>query len=80
MREATDHLKWEIFKFLVHCNCNNWISWIIYEKEFIETIIANNKLDTLKFLVTNNFNLNREDEEGNIPLIYAIKSKNIWYC
>ncbi|ORX44721.1 ankyrin [Piromyces finnis] len=74
--EAIDNLKWEIFKFLVNFNANNCMSGDIYEKDIVEKVIANNKLDILKFLVINNLNINMKDKEGNTPLAYAIKAQN----
>jgi len=74
--EAIDNLKWEIFKFLVNFNANNCMSGDIYEKEIIEKVIENNKLDVLKFLLINNLNINTKDKDGNTPLAYAIKAKN----
>jgi ankyrin repeat protein len=77
LEEAINHLKWEIFKFLILYNVNNCMSGEIYDKEIVEKVISNNKLDVLKFLVTNNLNINTTDNEGNTPLAYAIKAKSI---
>ncbi|ORX81126.1 ankyrin, partial [Anaeromyces robustus] len=43
----------------------------------IEKIIINNDFNILKNLVEHHLDINAKDEEGNTPLIYAIKNRNI---
>ena len=60
----------EIFEYLVKNNVNE------FTDKIIKNIIFNDKLELLKILIENNYNVNSKDDEGNTLLVYAIKNCN----
>ncbi|ORX49662.1 ankyrin [Piromyces finnis] len=62
--------KTEIFEYLVKNNIKE------FTDKIIKNIIFNNKLDLLKILVDNHYDINSKDDEGNTLLVYAIKNCN----
>ncbi|ORX83059.1 ankyrin [Anaeromyces robustus] len=45
--------------------------------KIIDSIIDHERLDILKYLVTKNLDINSQDEEGQTPLIHAIKRRKL---
>jgi len=66
------NLNEEIFEYLVKYNINNITIRII------QTVINENNFHLLKMLIGPEFNvnINMKDKEGNISLVYAIKTRN----
>jgi len=61
-----------IINYLIHCGAD--IQSLVNDPKTVIMTIYNNRLDLLKVLVANHLNVNIKDENGNIPLVYAIKA------
>jgi len=61
-----------IVNYLIHCGAD--IQSLVNDPKTVIMIIYNRSLDLLKILVANHLNVNIKDENGNTPLVYAIKA------
>jgi len=61
--------KLKIFEYFVKYDINNFTS------EVINNLISKERLDLLKILIENNFNINLKDENDDTPLVYAFKNR-----
>jgi len=61
-----------IVSYLIHCGAD--IQSIVKDVKIVITIIYNRSLELLKILMANHLNVNIKDENGNTPLVYAIKA------
>ncbi|ORY23647.1 ankyrin [Neocallimastix californiae] len=82
-RETYNHfvkmykIKKDIFEILIKSNAKNQNSSELYMDESIpRIIISNGRLDLLKILVENNFDINTKDDYGDTILNYAINSED----
>ena len=67
----------DIFEILIKSNAKNQNSSELYMDESIpRIIISNGRLDLLKILVKNNFDINTKDHNGDTILNYAINSED----
>ncbi|OUM65800.1 hypothetical protein PIROE2DRAFT_26859, partial [Piromyces sp. E2] len=61
-----------IVNYLIHCGAD--IQSLVNNPKTVIMIIYNRSLDLLKILVAKHLNINIMDENGNTPLVYAIKA------
>ncbi|ORX45982.1 hypothetical protein BCR36DRAFT_585445 [Piromyces finnis] len=57
----------EIFEYIARKHIE------LFTPNIVNDIISRDRLDLLKILVQNQLDINIQDENGNIPLVYAIK-------
>ncbi|ORY58275.1 ankyrin [Neocallimastix californiae] len=66
MKAINNNGKKEIFEYIAHKRINEFTSVLISE------IISWHRLDLIKILIENHLEVNLRDEQGNIPLTYAV--------
>jgi len=66
MKAINNNGKKEIFEYIAHKRINEFTSVLISE------IISWHLLDLIKILIENHLEVNLRDEQGNIPLTYAV--------
>ncbi|OUM63992.1 hypothetical protein PIROE2DRAFT_43024 [Piromyces sp. E2] len=77
LKRVSDIGNKEIFEYLIKYNVNNCITGEICENDIIYTVINKNRLDLVKILVTNNLDVNIQDNDGDTALTYAVRNRTI---